>query len=219
MNTTYVEIATCPVQGNGDLYGLGIRISLYLQIFTAQISGLTSHLLVVDDNIGHAVVIFILATGTVLLRLILGREIEAVEVFPILSLLMVQLVACRVPFWKKPMTIFLYLGESVGLLALSTWFWFRGMDTLPRSCVDDYAFFFAKVSIWNWYRRFNKALTIISVVCGAPAIIFYIARKPTGKLGDQREVPTTAMNSKMLTSRRLTHPRTGPCSAFRISRA
>jgi hypothetical protein len=183
MNTTFAElVGTCPVQGNGDLYGLGIRIGLYLQIFTAQISGMTSQLLEVDDNIGHAVVIFVLAAGTVLFRLILRREIEAVEVFPILSLLIVQLVACRVPFWKKPTTIFLYLGESVGLLALSTWFWFRGMDTLPRSCVDDYAFFVVKVSIWNWFRKLNKAFTIISVVGGAPVIIFYISGKPTGTI-------------------------------------
>ena len=61
---------TCPVTGNTDLYGLGIRLSLYIQIFTAQISGLASHVLEVDDSIGHEVVIFILATGTVLFRLI-----------------------------------------------------------------------------------------------------------------------------------------------------
>lgn len=51
---------TCPVTSNGDLYGLGIRIGLYLQIFTAQLSGLASHVLEVDDNIGHTVVVFIL---------------------------------------------------------------------------------------------------------------------------------------------------------------
>jgi hypothetical protein len=202
MNITSAGLAgraTCPVHGNGDLYGLGIRIGLYLQTFTAQISGITSQLLEVDDNIGRAVVIFILATGTVLFRLILRREIEAVEVFPILSLLLVQLIVCRVPFWKQPATIFLYAGEMVGLVALSTWFWFRGMDTLPRSCIDDYAFFFAKVSIWHWFRKLNKALDIISVVCVVPAVIFYISGilKPTGKLGDQREVPVIAMNSKI----------------------
>jgi hypothetical protein len=230
MNITSAGLAgraTCPVHGNGDLYGLGIRIGLYLQTFTAQISGITSHLLEVDDNIGRAVVIFVLATGTVLFRLILRREIEAVEVIPILSLLLVQLEVCRVPFWKQPTTIFLYAGEMVGLVALFTWFWFRGMDTLPRSCIDDYAFFFAKVSIWHWFRKLNKAIAIICVVCVVPAVIFCIPGipKPTGKLGDQREVPVIAMNSNMLTSRRLTRRGTGPRSgvearkAFRIPRA
>jgi hypothetical protein len=178
---------TCPVRGNPDLYGLGIRIGLYLQIVTAQISGLTSHLLEVDDNIGHAVVIFILATGTVLFRLILRRGIEAVEVFPILSLLIVQLGACRVPFWKRPMTIFIYVGESVCLLALTTWFWFHGMDMLPRSCVDDYAFFFTKVSIWHWFRKFNQAITVLTVIGGVAGVISYAFSKSIWILSETNE--------------------------------
>ena len=165
---------TCPVTGNTDLYGLGIRLSLYIQIFTAQISGLASHVLEVDDSIGHEVVIFILATGTVLFRLIKKKEIEAVEVFPILSLLVVQLGACRVPFWKKPMTVCIYVGEMVCLMALTTWFWFHGMDTLPRTCRDDYAFFFAKVSIWHWFRKFSQAGTVLTVIGGACGVLAYL---------------------------------------------
>ena len=164
----------CPVQGNPDLYGLGIRIGLYLQIFTAQISGLASHVLEVDDNIGHGVVVFILATGAVLFRLILKQQIEAVEVFPILSLLVVQLGACRVPFWKKPMTVAIYLGEVICLLSLTTWFWFHGMDTLPRSCRDDYAFFFKRVSIWHWFRKFSQAGTVMAVLAGGGGALIYI---------------------------------------------
>jgi hypothetical protein len=75
MNSTF----KCPVQGNPDLYGLGIRIALYTQILTALVSGFASDVLEVDDDIGHAVVIFILATGAVLFRMILWREIEAIE--------------------------------------------------------------------------------------------------------------------------------------------
>jgi hypothetical protein len=169
----------CPIEGNSDLYGLGIRISLYLQIFTAQISGLASHVLEVDDTIGHAVVIFILATGTVLFRQILQQNITAVEVFPILSLLIVQLGACRVPFWKKPMTVAIYIGETLCLLALTTWFWFHGMDTLPRTCRDDYAFFFKPVSIWHWFRKFSQAGTVLAVIGGGSGVLVYLFRKLT----------------------------------------
>jgi hypothetical protein len=179
---------TCPLSGNGDLYGLGVRIGLYFQIFTAQISGLASHVLEVDDSIGHKVVIFILATGTVLFRLILRNEIEAVEVFPILSLLVVQLGACRVPFWKKPMTVAIYLVEVVCLLGLATWFWFYAMDILPRSCRDDYAFFFKKVSIWHWFRKFSQACTVIAVIGGGVGVLVYLLSKfscPRDTLGSR----------------------------------
>jgi hypothetical protein len=127
---------------------------LCLQIFTAQISGLASHALEVDDLIGHEVVIFILATGAVLFRLILKQEIEAVEVFPIFEFLVVQLGACS-PVLEEANDGDDLSGETVCLLALTTWFWFHGMDTLPRSCRDDYAFFFKKVSIWHWFRKLS----------------------------------------------------------------
>lgn len=186
MNSTAVTAAfalgaaqnlTCPIQGSSDLYGLGIRISLYLQIFTAQISGLASHVLEVDDWIGHGVVVFILATGTVLFKQILHKEITAVEVFPILSLLIVQLGACRVPFWKKPMTVVIYVCEMLLLLALTTWFWFHGMDTLPRACRDDYAFFFKRVSIWHWFRKFSQAGTVLAVIGGGGGMLVYLFSK------------------------------------------
>ena len=180
MNQTLVKVverATCPVQGNSDLYGLGIRIGLYIQLLTVQISGLTSQLMGVNDLLSQGVVIFILSAGTVLLKLILRREIEPVEVFPILSLLIVQLAVCRVPFWRAQTTIFIYVGELTGLTALTTWFWWHGMDTLPRSCVDDYAFFFVKVSIWHWFRKFNKVLSIMVVIGAAIGIISYIECK------------------------------------------
>jgi hypothetical protein len=169
MNSTF----TCPVQGNPDLYGLGIRIALYIQILTALVSGFASDLLKVDDDIGHAVVIFILATGAVLFRMILRREIEAIEVFPILTLLMVQLTACRVPYRRKPATIFVFVGESICLPALSAWFWFHGMDTLPRSCTDDYVVSFVKISIWHWFRKLAKVGTVFSLIPVGLGVLFY----------------------------------------------
>ncbi|KAK7432350.1 hypothetical protein QQZ08_000912 [Neonectria magnoliae] len=166
-NQTLMEVAlqsTCPVQGNSDLYGLGNRLGIYIQMLTVQLSSLISSVAPVEDRIGQSTIIFILATATVLLRLISSREIEAVEVVPILGLISAQIGVCRVPITGSKMTLFLYVGEMIGILALFMWFWWKGMDILPRSCENDYAFFFAKVSIWGWFRRLNKALGIISAV-------------------------------------------------------
>lgn len=176
MNATAIEIqrASCPIQGNPDIYGLGIRLGLYLQMLTAQISGLGSVFLPVPDIVGQGVVMFVLATGTVLVRLILRHEIEAVEVFLIMGLLVCHHSSCRVPFHKYPFTSLIYTGESICLLVLFAWFWFHGMDTMSRSCVDDYAFFFAKVSIWHWFRKLNKAIAVIGIVGATPGVIFYL---------------------------------------------
>ncbi|KPM38818.1 hypothetical protein AK830_g7750 [Neonectria ditissima] len=167
LNYTFAEVVsrpTCPVQGNSDLYGLGNRLGIYIQMLTVQLSSFLSSTRPVEDRIGQATIVFILATATVLLRLISSRQIEAVEVVPILGLISAQIGVCRVPVTGSKITLLIYVGEMVGILALFTWFWWKGMDDLPRSCKHDYAFFFAKVSIWGWFRRLNQALGIISVV-------------------------------------------------------
>ncbi|KAH7145961.1 hypothetical protein B0J13DRAFT_332467 [Dactylonectria estremocensis] len=164
LNETLAVVTACPVPGNADLYGLGNRLGIYFQMLTVQFSSLISAIIPIEDRVGQSTVVFILATTTVLLRLISSREIEPVEVVPILGLIYAQIGVCRVPFSGSKITLLIYAGELIGILALFTWFWWKGIDMLPRSCKNDYAFFFAKVSIWGWFRRMNKALSIISVV-------------------------------------------------------
>ncbi|RFU76000.1 hypothetical protein TARUN_6244 [Trichoderma arundinaceum] len=166
---------TCPVTGDPDLYGLGIRIGIYIQMLTVQISGLASAILRTEDFIGQGTIIFVLATGIVLIRqLQAADDITPVEVFPILTLLLAQVGVCRVPYWKGQTTAFIYVFEVGGLIALFAWFWWHGMDTLPRTCTDDKAFFFAKVSIWNWFRTLNKVGSVFAIIGGLFSVVFYL---------------------------------------------
>ncbi|KAL6881327.1 hypothetical protein J3F83DRAFT_49995 [Trichoderma novae-zelandiae] len=172
MNATALP---CPVQGNPDLYGLGIRIGIYIQMLTVQLSGLASALLKTEDTLGQGTIIFVLATGVVLVRLLQAASaIQPVEVFPILTLLLAQVGVCRVPYWKGQTTALIYVVEVAGLIALFAWFWWHGMDTLPRACHDDKAFFFAKVSIWHWFRTLNKVGSVFAIIGGVVSVVFYL---------------------------------------------
>lgn len=171
---------TCPVAGNSDLYGLGIRIGIYIQMLTVQLSGLLTAYFQVEDHIGQGTIVFVLSTSIVLVRLlnatIQGIEhqtpIEPVEVFPVLTLLLIQVGVCRVSPRNKT-TMLIWMVELVGLTALFAWFWWHGMDLLPRSCPDDKAFFFAQVSIWNWFRSLNKAGSVFAALGAAVAVFVY----------------------------------------------
>ncbi|KAL7789490.1 hypothetical protein V8C37DRAFT_211169 [Trichoderma ceciliae] len=171
MNSTALH---CPVDGDSDLYGLGIRVGIYIQMLTVQLSGLASAILKTEDSLGQGTIIFVLATGIVLVRQLRGLEIEAVEVFPILTLLLAQAGVCRVPYWKGQTTALIYTFEVSGLIALFAWFWWHGMDTLPRSCHDDKAFFFTKVSIWHWFRTLNKVGSVFAIIGGVVSVLFYL---------------------------------------------
>lgn len=163
---------TCPVQGNADLYGLGIRIGIYIQMLTVQLSGVLSATYPLEDHIGQGTIIIVMSTAIVLVRMLnatigqhanLDNPLQPVEVFPMLTLLLLQMGVCRATFRNKPIML-IWLAELLGLTVLFVWFWWHGMDLLPRSCPDDKAFFFAKVSIWNWFRTFNKVTSVFLAV-------------------------------------------------------
>ncbi|OTA08613.1 hypothetical protein A9Z42_0003170 [Trichoderma parareesei] len=172
MNSTTL---TCPVTGTPDLYGLGIRLGIYIQMVSVQISGLASIVMQSEDSLSQGVIIFVLATGIVLVRLLrAAADIQAVEVFPILTLLLAQLGVCRVAGRNGQTTAHIYVFEVAGLIALFAWFWWHGMDTLPRKCHDDKAFFFAKVSIWHWFRTLNKVGSVFAIIGGVFLVLFYL---------------------------------------------
>ena len=182
--TAAVGALTCPVTGNPDLYGLGIRIGIYIQMLTVQLSGLLSCYFQTEDHICQGTVVFVLSTSIVLVRLLnatIQRDtqtpwIEPVEVFPVLSLLLIQVGVCRVSPQNQT-TMLIWMVELVGLTVLFAWFWWHGMDLLPRSCPDDKAFFFAEVSIWNWFRSFNKAGSVFTAIGTAMAVFSYCGSK------------------------------------------
>ncbi|XWW99426.1 hypothetical protein V2A60_007436 [Cordyceps javanica] len=165
----------CPVQGQPDLYGLGIRIGIYIQMLSVQLSALLSIVLRQDDYLGESVVIFILAVGSVLIKLIVDKQILAVEAAPMIALLLAQVGVCRSVSKMGVVVGIIYAVEFCGLSALFVWFWWYGMDVLGHSpCPDDKVFFFVKVSLWGWFRTMNKVFAVITALMATLMAIMYI---------------------------------------------
>lgn len=172
MNSTAI---TCPATGDSDLYGLGNRIAIYIQMATVQLSGFASVLLETDDASPQGTVLLLLATGIVLIKLLHeAKNIQPVEAFFVLTLMLAQVAIHRVPYWRNMTTALIYASVVGGVVVLFTWFWWHGMDTLPRACHDDKAFFFAKVSIWHWFRTLNKVASVFVIVVGVAQVLFYV---------------------------------------------
>ncbi|KAH8718180.1 hypothetical protein HC256_002832 [Beauveria bassiana] len=175
--TTLAERAefSCPVEGQPDLYGLGIRIGIYIQMLAVQISGLLSIVLRQDDYLGESVVLFILAVGSVLIKLIVHKQILAVEAAPMVALLLAQVSVCRAVSRMGFVVGVIFAVEFCGLSSLFVWFWWHGMDVLGRSpCADDKAFFFAKVSLWGWFRTMNKVFAVFTAIAAGMMAIMYM---------------------------------------------
>lgn len=160
----------CGFQGNGDLYGLGVRLGLYIQLVTVAL--VSSFLprspylgFFKNTNLSLFASTWIIILKESILRDIRGVEINIFNLLTVLQLAVLGLLAMRGRISIGPK--FLLGTICVQLVTVSYWLWFfwRGLDVLPRStCPDEYAFIFAKVSLYHWFRTLSKALfTILGV--------------------------------------------------------
>ena len=152
------------MEGNADLYGLGIRLGVYFQLVSTLFA---NHLL--PDEISYANSIFLLVVFVAVARATASRSIQWVEAFLMLQLMlafMLSVVPTHYRFsWKfrgiatimKPRDIILLqkhysvseigrhwrAGLATAVACYNVWFWFAFEP--PSSCTS-YIFLFTKAS-------------------------------------------------------------------------
>jgi hypothetical protein len=163
----------CGFAGNSDLYGLGVRVGLYLQMaayLCAQwrLAPARDSNVKVISQLRNSVIVFFLSTLILLVREAAQRTIHSVEVEVLLWLTahyLVMIIQDKAWREKNPKSARLMFTLSTGSVYFYVWFYFRGMDMLPQSgCKDDYAFFFARVSLYHWYRTVMKVYFVLAAV-------------------------------------------------------
>ncbi|KAF2499626.1 hypothetical protein BU16DRAFT_278437 [Lophium mytilinum] len=189
----------CGYEGKADLYGLGVRLGLYLQLLAAT---LVAQCLPASRNrrfFRIASAALGASTFIVLAMQATKRQVFGVEVNTILWVLGLQLMGTATP----PSVIsidFLALAKSTVLyfpLAIfQLWFFFHGLDVLPRTeCPDEYAFFFAKVSLWHWFRKLSEAFSILMILGYTLFfVLIFSARKAFREAGEANAESQAASN-------------------------
>lgn len=167
----------CGLDGNPDLTGLGIRAAFYIQSVTFAVAGEFLHQ---EAAFLHSsAIVLLLAILVALVRETIMGSLHAPEVAVIMWLFAVQIVASGQTFVKStsvmratmgipPPTadlarIRIHLSVVFAYVGYATWFWFAGLDTLPRTPCEEYGFFFTKVDIRGWFRTVNKV--VYSLIC------------------------------------------------------
>lgn len=160
-----VRRSICGFEGNSDLYGLGVRVGLYLQLFSS-IS--VSVYLAKESYLKFyriSNMAMLLSVMIIIINESVQKAVKGVEVNSLVFVLTVQVYAMVFPlFAAKPDWLYwtVFLGIGVVQNVYTLWFFFHGLDVLPRSaCLDEYGFFFAKVSIWHWYRTVGKVFVCL----------------------------------------------------------
>ena len=165
----------CGLDGNPDLTGLGVRSAFYIQAITFAIAG--QYLDGEAVFLHSSVVGLSLAMLVALLRETIKGTILAPEVIVVLSVICLQFMSSTVTVLtpllegtKKDSSstlLNLTVQYSVALtfIGYSAWYWFVGLDSLPRTACTEWAFMIRKIDIRDGtFRLCNK---IAALVCSA----------------------------------------------------
>ncbi|KAI0382807.1 hypothetical protein F5Y04DRAFT_279582 [Hypomontagnella monticulosa] len=185
---TDTEGPSCPIDGNSDLYGLGVRLGLYLQFIALVLARPSVKL--AFKAINSSTIAFILANFIVLVRETTSRTLRAPEACLLFFLLVPQLAVNVISTDVINGSINLRGVVAILLWAAFVfyfnWFWWVGLDVLPMSgCEDEYGFFFTKVSLRGWFRTFNKVIWILADI-GIGVVIIMIPIQILVLLGVKR---------------------------------
>jgi hypothetical protein len=164
----------CGIPGNPDIYGLGIRLGLYLlwvaTIFTYEC---------LQDEISNAIdanliFFFSISIATFVLSTQSPKP-YAEEIYILLVLFFGGFVSLAFPSKLGSFSVFgfairLYL--FAGMASYAIWFWFGGMDGFRQQPCGSQAFLFAKVALFGHARTFFKIVSVVSLVVPTGLMFF-----------------------------------------------
>jgi hypothetical protein len=164
MNNTNISSPrpVCAFDGNADIYGVGVRIGLYLQWFATLLVTLYMRSLLPFVRTVNLVFQAALMIGVASEHQ--RDNIRAIE--PIIALWLCFGALSSLtgdgfsPFGTSSGTfrVLLYAGIS----GYTVWFWFVGIDgLLQQDC--EYIALPTSITIDGWFRRFNQVLSVFGV--------------------------------------------------------
>ncbi|KAF2792031.1 hypothetical protein K505DRAFT_339041 [Melanomma pulvis-pyrius CBS 109.77] len=172
-----VRRAECSFVGNSDVYGLGIRLGVYLQWLVSHIANRSYYARGSIGNLLDTNAIFLsaLLVATSLLSM---RKDETYAVEITISLYLMWGTLGSVFTIRGYRTIlapkdklhkpFSRLGAhtrailSLATSSLSIWFWFAGAKSLKATSCVPYIFFFARVHLLGWARIIYQIASVAS---------------------------------------------------------
>jgi hypothetical protein len=194
-------MAPCSIDGNSDMYGLGIRIGYYLQwygvilapwIAPDEVQGLRFALIWFSSATFLATILqtarntLSAAEIYILILLTFGQSLYLFPVFiwRILTRNKPRYDPTRFPKAKPPGTWF-NIGYSLilsAVLVFQVWLWAFKVPQLEHQKCQEYGFLFYKVRLdMPWFRGFNIAFAILLLVVLVPLLTLEFARHSSKK--------------------------------------
>lgn len=156
----------CKIQGNSDLYGVGVRAGLYTQWGATLVATLFDPSTEEDIRLLNLII---------QCAIFLGLCTESAGSRSAVGAIVTQLLLCG-SLSSITGDGFNYAGHLPGLMrylfytglsAYGIWFWFTGVDHMTQPDCPHFAFY-GGTTFFGWFRSLGKALSIIGVIiCSA----------------------------------------------------
>ncbi|KAI9841847.1 MAG: hypothetical protein M1838_003365 [Thelocarpon superellum] len=184
---TSTASGTCGFQGDDNIYGLGIRLGVYLQWLTSSVA----YNFVPDEAVTMRGVntCFTLSNFAGLLYITLWRDdnanspgLYAVECWIVIGFCVGGVFTGRVQgrddnAQSTSVTFAGYKASAIGgiiqlalnaaIIYYTIWYLYIGMDTMIATPCSRYAFFFARVDLFHWFRTLSKVIfTMTGILVG-----------------------------------------------------
>ncbi|KAF8472883.1 hypothetical protein BDZ91DRAFT_760323 [Kalaharituber pfeilii] len=189
--TNSIVQTTGGFRGNADMYGLGVRIGVYLQIFACICAKYL--------RLERAIESLAFSSGLLRLALLISlsyvtikeERLEAVDTAIMVLLALIStppfdsLGRVSLPSNLEFRTLGRFLNQmapmfralsGLGLICYSVWFWWTGLETLGHSPCTGTTFFFAKVSLYNWFRWLGRIYTVYMLIALVLMILNWMRR-------------------------------------------
>jgi hypothetical protein len=174
-------LPTCGYEGNSDVYGLGIRVGIYLQ----WVSGLLSKAFLNEEALRDVLnenAIFLLAIflATVLLVTDTISGVRSVDILIMLHIFFGSIytvfvdshILNRIEYFSSLMGIVFKSGVATGMAAIGVWFWFYDVHPPTDPTCSQYAFLFGRVGFFSKGTIMAfKAFSMINLACCATALL------------------------------------------------
>ncbi|KAB5554460.1 hypothetical protein GE09DRAFT_128712 [Coniochaeta sp. 2T2.1] len=156
----------CGFDGNPDLFGLGVRVGIYIQMISFVLAGV--FLPRESAYLQGSAFVFLLAIFIALIRETVAKTLHATEVALVAWLIIYQVIGVSSTLTKhltvssavRMVLAFFIFPPFVGYMV---WYWYVGIDTLPEGACGEYGFFWTKVNVRGWYRTLNKVIWTMAI--------------------------------------------------------
>lgn len=165
--------SACGFHGKSDIYGLGIRLGIYMQWITTLLAKMFGE----PEVIRHAMdidAIFLLAIfiGTTLL---LNTSSDGISVYAVEVLVMLHIsvgdfciawlgTASNIAKGQLSGALALRFVSNVGMSVLAVWFWFHGLYTLAETPCGSFTFLFDRLPLYGPVVIFYKVISVVFCV-------------------------------------------------------